>query len=302
MIAVDKMGTKVLFLNPETFETEVVIDGFTPTVHELLVVHETGLAYVPIFGDGIHGRNPHPGHVLCIFDLNSRKQVGEIDMRPYIAPHTMKLGPDGHIYITCENSAVVAIIDRSTHKVIDAIDSGSTNGHRLIISPDGRRIYTENEEDATVSVMDLPGRKLLGKIKTPHALAGIAISPDGKTVVTVDDDEPALILIDTESETVTRSVPLEGVPKPAQIVRYSPDNSLIVVTSVHSGTASLIDPSFTRQTAIKVGDQAMDMAFRGDELFVACQGDGSVHVIDIPSRRHKASFQAGKGCESLGFF
>ena len=302
MIAVDKMGAKVLFLDPETFEPEVVIDGFPRTVHELLVVPETGLAYVPIFGDGIHGRNPNPGHLLCIFDLKTRTRVGDIDMRPYIAPHTLKLGPDGHIYITCENSAVVAVIDRSTHKVIDAIDSGSTNGHRLIISPDGLRLYTENEEDATVSVIDLPKRKLLGKIKTPHALAGIAISPDGKTLVTVDDEEPALILIDAEKGAVTRSVPLEGVPKPAQIVRYSPDNRLIVVTSVHSGTASLIDPSFRQQTAIKVGKEAMDMAFRGDELFVACQGDGSVHVIDIPGRRHKRSFQAGTGCESLGFF
>ena len=27
----------------------------------------------------------------------------------------------------------------------------------------------------------------------------------------------------------------------------------------------------------------MDMAFHGDELFVACQGDGSVHVIDVPA-------------------
>jgi hypothetical protein len=46
----------------------------------------------------------------------------------------------------------------------------------------------------------------------------------------------------------------------------------------------------------------MDMAFRGDELFVACQGDGSVHVVDLPSQRVKHSFQAGKGCESVGFF
>ena len=65
---------------------------------------------------------------------------------------------------------------------------------------------------------------------------------------------------------------------------------------------SLIDPSFREQTAIKVGSQPMDMAFRGDELFVACQGDGSVHVIDIPYRRAKMIFQAGTGCESLGFF
>src|SRR5215467_16201631 len=149
MIAVDKIGTKVLFLNPRTYATEMVIDGYQRTVHELLVVPETGRAYVPIYGDGIHGRNPNPGHVLCVIDLKSRTHAADIDLRPYIAPHTLKLGPDGFVYITCENSAVVAVIDRTTHKVVDAIESGSTNGHRLIISLDGRRLYTENEEDGT---------------------------------------------------------------------------------------------------------------------------------------------------------
>src|SRR5215472_3278106 len=197
MIAVDKVGAKVLFLDPVTYATEVVIDGFPKTVHELLVVPETGMAYVPIFGDGIHGRNPNPQHLLCVFDLHKRAHAATIDLRPYIAPHTLKLGPDGLIYITCENSAVVAVIDRATNKVVDAIDSGSTNGHRLMIARDGARLYTENEEDATVSVIDLPARKLIGKIKTPRPLAGIAISADDRTVVAVDDAEPKLILIDT---------------------------------------------------------------------------------------------------------
>jgi len=302
MIAVDKMGGKVLFLDPATYRTELVIDGFPRTVHELLIVPETGMAYVPIFGDGIHGRNPNPQHFLCVFDLHKRAHVATIDLRPYIAPHTLKLGPDGLIYITCENSAVVAVIDRKTNEVVEAIDSGSTNGHRLIISSDGQRLYTENEEDATVSVIDLPARKLLGKIATPRPLAGIAISADDRTVVAVDDAEPKLVLIDTEAGRVREEVVLTDVPKPAQIARYAPDNSLLAVTSLNSDTVSLVDPSFRAQTAIKVGRQPMDMAFRGDELFVACQGDGSVHVIDIPNRRAKSSFTAGTGCESLGFF
>jgi YVTN family beta-propeller protein len=302
MIAVDKMGTKVLFLDPKTYVTEVVLDGFPKTVHELLVVPETGMAYVPIFGDGIHGRNPNPQHELCVFDLHKRALAATIDLRPYIAPHTLKLGPDGFIYITCENSAVVAMVDRKTNKVVEAIESGSTNGHRLIIAPDGERLYTENEEDATVSVIDLRQRKLLGKIKTPRPLAGIAISPDGRTVVAVDDAQPTLFLIDTAAGKVREEIVLKDVPKAAQIARYAPDNSLLGVTSLNSDTVSLIDPSFREQTAIKVGSQPMDMAFRGDELFVACQGDGSVHVIDIPGKRHKAQFQAGTGCESLGFF
>jgi YVTN family beta-propeller protein len=302
MIAVDKIGTKVLFLNPQTYAAEVVIDGFPRTVHELLVVPETGRAYVPIFGDGIHGRNPNPQHYLCVFDLHSRAHVETIDLRPYIAPHTLKLGPDGLIYVTCENSAVVAVIDRNKNEVVEAIDSGSTNGHRLIIAPDGQRLYTENEEDGTVSVIDLPKRKLLGKIKTPRPLAGIAIAPDGRTVVAVDDAQPTLFLIDTEAGRVREEIVLKDVPKPAQIARYAPDNSLLAVTSLNSDTVSLIDPSFREQSAIKVGSQPMDMAFRDGELFVACQGDGSVHIIDIQNKRAKGSFLAGKGCESLGFF
>ncbi len=135
MIAIDKKGCKILFLNPATYETETVLDGFQPTVHELLVIPETGLAYVPIFGDGIHGRNPNPGHVLCVIDLLKRKHIGDIDLSPYVAPHTVRLGADGLIYITCENSAVVAVIDPKTHKMIAAIESGSTNGHRLAIAP-----------------------------------------------------------------------------------------------------------------------------------------------------------------------
>src|SRR4029077_19855382 len=151
--------------------------------------------------------------------------VGDIDLRPYIAPHTLKLGPDGLIYITCENSAVVAVIDRSTHKVLDAIDFRSTNGHRLMISPDGQRLFTENEEDATVSVIDLPNRKLLRKIKTPRALAGIAIAPDN-TVIAVDDVEPTLFLIDVARDDI-RTLRLEGVAKAAQIARWREDNSVL---------------------------------------------------------------------------
>src|SRR5215468_10852474 len=126
LIAVDKMGAKVLFLDPVSYQIEVVLEGFPRTVHELLVLPETGLAYVPIFGDGIHGRNPNPGHLLCIIDLHKRAHVGDIDLRPCIAPHTLKLGPDGLIYITCENSAVVRVIDPARNRVFDAITAGPT--------------------------------------------------------------------------------------------------------------------------------------------------------------------------------
>ena len=302
LIAVDKMGGKVLFLDPVSHATTLVLDDFERVPHELFVDLKSRIAYVPIFGNGIHGRNPIPGHLLSVIDLATREHTGDIDLSPYVAPHGMQMGPDGLLHVTCENSGVVALVDLGKRQVVGAIETGSTNAHRLAIAPDGMRLYTENEEDASISVIDLPARKLSRQVPTPHPLAGIAISPDGKILVAVSDQEPVIFLIDPASLQIVRTFQLDNVPKAAQIARYSPDGRVLLVTSLQSATATLIDASFNRQTTLAVGKQPMDGTFRDGQLFVACQGDGSIHVIDVAARQVAYSFAAGVGCETLGFF
>ena len=77
---------------------------------------------------------------------------------------------------------------------------------------------------------------------------------------------------------------------------------MIVVSNLNSDLLSFIDMSFGNQFTVQVGSQPMDFAFRGEELFVGCQGDGTMHVIDIRGRRVKQSFQVGSGCEIRGIF
>jgi DNA-binding beta-propeller fold protein YncE len=302
LIAVDKMGGKVLFLDPVSYATTKILDDFERVPHELLAVPESSMAYVPIYGDGIHGRNPHPGHLLSMIDLEKREHVFDINLSPHVAPHGLQIGPDGLLYVTCENSGVVAVVDLRSRKMVGAIQTGSTNSHRLTIAADGQRLYTENEEDASISVIDLPRRKLLQHVPTPRPLAGLAISPDGALLVAVDDQEPVLFLIDTVSLAIVKTVPLDRVPEPAQIARYSPDGKVLLITSLRSATATLIDPSFSDRITLAVGQQPMDGAFRDNALFVACQGDGSVHVIDLVTRQVSHRFAAGVGCETLAFF
>jgi DNA-binding beta-propeller fold protein YncE len=302
LIAVDKMGGKVLFLDPATYQTTLVLDDFERVPHELLVVPETATAYVPIYGDGIHGRNPNPGHLLSVIDLTQRRHVADIDLSPYVSPHGMLIGPDGLLYVTCENSGVVALVDRARRTVVGAIETGSTNAHRLAVAPGGRWLYTENEEDASISVIDVSARKMVHQVAMPHPLAGLAVSPDGDLLVAVSDREPVLFLVDSTSFDLVRTVTLDGVPKAAQVARYSPDGKVLLVTSLQSATATLIDATFTQQTTLGVGKQPMDAVFHGNSLFVACQGDGNVHVIDLLSRTVSHRFAAGVGCETLAFF
>ena len=302
LIAIDKMGGKVLFLDPVTYATLLVLDDFARVPHELLAVPQSSTAYVPIYGDGIHGRNANPGHLLSVIDLQRRQHVGDVDLSPYIAPHGLQIGPDGLLYVTCENSGVVALVDLQQHKLVGAIETGSTNSHRLAFSPDGRFLYTENEEDAALSVIDVNARKLVRHVATPRPLAGLATSPDGKLLIAVDDEEPVLLLIDATDFEIVNTVRLDRVPEPAQIARYSPDGQVLLVTSLRSATATLIDASFTQQRTLAVGKQPMDAAFHDGALFVACQGDGSVHVIDLAAGKVSFHFAAGVGCETLAFF
>ena len=302
LIAVDKMGGKVLFLDPTSFATTHVLDDFERTPHELFIAPERSRAYVPIFGNGIHGRNPIPGHLLSVVDLNTRKHAGDIDLSPYIAPHGLARGYGGFLYVTCENSGAVVLVDIDAEKVVDAIETGSTNSHRLAMAPDGRQLYTENEEDASISVLDLVTRRLVRKIAMPHPLAGIVVAPDGTRLVAVSDQEPVLFVIDPATLQLAQTITLTHVPKPAQIAKFSPDGEMLLVTGVSSGTATLLDASLATQTTISVGRQPMDGIFHGDRIFVACQGDGSVHIIDREAKLHLQSFAAGTGCETLGFF
>src|ERR1700689_3800738 len=126
LIAVDKIGGKGLFPAPATYATTLVLDDFERVPHELLVLPQSSTAYVPIYGDGVHGRNPRPGHLLSIVDLEQRRHVADIDLAPLVSPHGLQLGPDDLLYITCENSGVVALIDLGERRVVDTIATGST--------------------------------------------------------------------------------------------------------------------------------------------------------------------------------
>ena len=304
LIAVDKIGNKILFLDPITYETILTLDGFAPRVHELAISPDRRKAFVPIYGDGKHGDNPNPGHLIAVFDLAARLHVGDISTAPYLAPHGLRWGPEGQLYCVCENSGVVLEIDAASGEQKHVIQVGSNKAHRIEVLPDGSKLYTENEEDAFASVIDLRARKRIKRINTPGGLAGIGLSPDGKTIVLVDATKPQILLVDTASDEVTRTIVLEGHTKAAQVARYSPNGKYLVVTSFDEPLGTIFDADLGSQHLVQLGKGPMNMAFHQDgrTVLIANQHDGTIAVVDLGSAEVSRSLAAGKGVETLSFF
>ena len=126
-----------MFLDPDTYEVTVTIGGFAPRAHELLISEDHTQAFVPIYGDGIHGDNPNPGHLIAVIDLIQKRHVGDFSVSPYFAPHGMRWGSDGWLYCICENSGVVLEMDAHSGEIRHVVDVGSNKGHRIEILPDG---------------------------------------------------------------------------------------------------------------------------------------------------------------------
>ena len=283
LIAVDKAGNQVLFLDPDSYETTLTLDGFAPRVHELLIAPDRNLAYVPIYGDGIHGKNPHPGHLIAVFDLNKRRHAGDFSTYPYVAQHGLRWGPEGQLYCLCENSGVILEMDAQKGSIEHVIEVGSNKAHRMEVMPGGEKLYTENEEDTFGCVIDLKARKRIKKVPAPNGLAGIGMSPDGKTIILVDAQKPQIMVVETERD---------------------PDGKYLIVTSFDAPLATIFSADLGEQNLLHLGQGPMNMAFHeeGRLVLIANQSEGTLAVCDIERAEVLRTVPAGVGVEALSFY
>src|SRR4029077_1603277 len=139
LILIDKLGHSIRFFDPVTHkELSSLAPGVNP--HDLAIAPDRRTAYVPIYGDGVYGRNPHPGHTIAIIDLATRQITGTIDVSPYQAPYDVKIDPTGTLYVVCDLSRKLLVIDPKTRQIKAAIDTEGT-GHWFAVLPDGSKAY-----------------------------------------------------------------------------------------------------------------------------------------------------------------
>lgn len=305
LILIDKLGHFVRFFDPAMFKEISSVDvGVTP--HDLAISPDHKTVYATVYGDGIYGRNPHPGHTVAIIDLPSRTVSGMIDVSPYQAPHGIQIDTAGMLYVTCDLSRKLLVIDPGKRAIEAAIDSEGT-GHWIAVLPDGSKAYVTNKNDKLfVSVIDLKARKMIGRVPAPNGTEGIVASPDGKRVLVADHAEPVILVIDTASDTVVDKIAMKGNAKGMYKVRYTVDGSKVLAMNSTESLINIFSASNLHgdQQVLTVGKAPMGFAFSpdGKTALIANHGDGTVSVIDLRTSRVVSSFVGGTGVETLSYY
>ena len=309
LLMVDKMGGRVLFFDRNR---DRELSEFAPAgepgmrPHELALSPDGKTAYVTVYGTGVFGNNPDPGHAIAIINLAARKMIGSIDVSPYRAPHGIQVDASGLLYVACDLDHKVLIVDPRSRRVQAAIDVDAP-GHWLALAVGPHKVYVSSHgAQPFVGVIDTRSRRLIDKVPVAHGTMGIAASPDGATVLAADAVEPFLHVISTATDLETDRIRVQGATGALYKVFFSP-NGRYVLTCLPSGQINIFDAADLRgpQRILQSGGTAlMGFAFSADggTALTGNHGEGTVSRIDLKTGTLINTFAAGKGVETLTYY
>jgi DNA-binding beta-propeller fold protein YncE len=244
-----------------------------------------------------------------VIDVASQKVVNTVDFGHPVRPHLPVLGPpvaghpDGLLYVTTELDKAIAVIDPKTLKILGSIPTGSAESHMLAVSHDGKRGYTANVGPGTVSVLDLPGRKLVTVIHVAGTVQRISISPDDRMAFTSDQTKPELDVIDTATNTVTKRIPIESY---GYGTASTPDGHWLLVPMMAVDKIAVIDLktlTVARNIDLAAGTHPQEALVKpdGKTAYVSCDKSGQVAEIDLATWKVARMIAAGKVADGLAW-
>ena len=186
----------------------------------------------------------------------------------------------------------LAIVDPNARKVLATVRTGD-QPHEVAASDDGKLAFVSNYGGGgagagkTLSVIDIPCRKEIHRVdltplSRPHGLWAV----NGKCYFTAEANkvigryDPATNQIDTIIGTGQNTT---------HMVEGLPDESRIFTSNIGSGTITIIDRAGVgnwNETVVPVGKgpEGFDLSPDGRQLWAANSQDGTVSVVDLPTK------------------
>jgi len=175
------------------------------------------------------------------------------------------------------------------------------HNHWIVADP-GRNIAVTSNKDADhLTIFNLSDGSMR-PVAVPRGAEGLAYSADGRSLNVMDHVNPAMMVVDPDTWTVTRTVALHEYPQLQMMVDHmmrvtvSPDGKWTAVNGFNYGLITLMPAGdLDAQTTIPAGPGLQAMLFddKRAELYASNGRTNTVSVFDVPSLTLKRTLVSG---------
>jgi len=302
LILTAKSANKVQFFDAVTLAPAGDID-MPGSTHEMIRSADGNKVYASIYGGGIFGKNKDPDRCIAVIDLASKSLERTIDVGDNVAPHSLMMDGHGTLWSTAELGHAVLAIDPLTDKV-ERVDVGGSP-HWIAFSHPMFKLFASFKTRNAVAVVDTRSRRVTGTIQILHGAEGIAVSPDGGTLFVCAHHKGLLHVIDTHSQALRRTLPIEGAPGEAdqlRRVRVSPDGRYVCVSSHVDNFAAVYDADTLHQIAgfaTLAAPMGFGFAADGRHAYLCCHDAAVTLEFELDGGHITRQFPTAAGCEFI---
>jgi YVTN family beta-propeller protein len=304
LLVANQMEHTVLLVDPVSKQVVAKV-GVDINGHEVAASPDGHFGYVPIYGNTWVGMPGSNGSTIHVVDLRQGRTVAVIDLGKEVRPHCAHFGPDGSLYVSAELANAIYIVDTKIRTFVGEIPTGASHTHMFVISPDGRRIYTANNEAGSVSVLDLQKRTLLATILISKKVQRISISPDGKFVFTQDQETPRVVVIDTATNAVVRSISLPRIAFSSVITKdgrwllANTESGKLFVVDLDNG--ALTRTFDTPDVPVLPTPGEFALTPDGTYAYVSCPQGGTIEILNLKNWKLEEPIRLTKGVDGMAW-
>ncbi|MFZ0861197.1 MAG: cytochrome D1 domain-containing protein [Candidatus Sulfotelmatobacter sp.] len=192
--------------------------------------------------------------LLAVAAKPAGKQSAALPKERYLSPLEMVSSPDGRLlYVVCQDSDEVRVVDVQSTKVISSIAVGRMP-RGIAMSPDGRRLYITNAWSDTVSVIDTTALQVVQTLPTGSEPSGVVSDNNGTSLYVANRLSGDVSVIDLKSGQETKRL-LAG--RGASYLALSPDGKWIYCTHIYPNAGAFRTQPNSEITVIDTARQTV---------------------------------------------